>query len=482
MLRRLFKMYIPGLDLVNQSPPPAIQQRRYHHNDIFSGLLSALDRSTSTNNSDGEQTGNSNGGVPLSGYDIRQRCQSDRISQPAVSARTVEGPAMNESIPSSNLTQRVTAEVPDTASNQGTGRKGKKKRQKEKKQSDNATLNQQTDPPAPTMRVTRSKGSAPDLPPLNLREYMGTLPERLAHAAKPTTATIPGLSMNSSNSSQPFSMSPMAREFQPGNQTSICQRSLQTPMFPTYQPMPFFTACLPPPNIIAPPQPYIPKRSSRQSTPQTPIVVPEPTAQYLAQALRPNRSMSSRPQNLLVILDLNGVLLYRTGNNRGSNFNPRAGVQDFISYLFKNHYVMIWSSMGPTNVQAIVNKLFSPAERERLIAVWDRTHLRLGENLLHKVQTYKQLSWVWSDPAIQSRIPYHRFDQSNTVIIDDSVEKCRTEPYNHILAPEFEKGKAEMYSNGSGVLKQMEEYLQDVRWFPDVSARIAVKPFEVVGD
>lgn len=467
-------MYIPGLDLVNQGPPPATQQRRKFQSDIFSGLLSALDQSTSTNTSDGEQTGNDDGGVSLRGYATSQRRPSEPISQPVGSARATKDPNMNDSITSPSPTQTVTANDPSSTSEQVAGRKSKRQRQKDRKQSKDVTANQQAAPPEPTMRVTRSKGTAPDLPPLRLGEYMGTLPERLVQAAKPTTA-IPGLLMRSTHSSQPFSMSPMAQEFQP---------SIQPPMMPGYQSTMFntYAAYLPPPNIIAPPQPYQPKRSSRQSTPQIPIIVPEPSAAYLTQALRPNRSMTSRPQTLLVILDLNGVLLYRTGNSKGSNFNPRAGVQEFLSYLFSNHYVLVWSSMGPTNVAAIVNKLFSPEQRERLIAVWDRTHLRLGENLVHKVQTYKQLSWVWSDPYIQSRVPYHTFDQSNTVIIDDSVEKCRTEPYNHILAPEFEKGKAELCLNGGGVLKQMEDYLQDVRWFPDVSARIAVRPFEATGD
>ncbi|KAK3614629.1 hypothetical protein LTR56_027129 [Elasticomyces elasticus] len=205
---------------------------------------------------------------------------------------------------------------------------------------------------------------------------------------------------------------------------------------------------------------------------------PEPTSSYLKQAeqtpgARPNEE--SRP--LLVILDLNGTLLHR--KNRKTSFTARPHVSEFLWYLMENHKVMIWSSARPENVQSIVKEIFTPKQLAKLIAVWGRERLQLTpEQYNMRVQVYKQLSWVWRDDEIaNSGMDVDDGDgwaQDNTVLIDDSVEKAASEPYNLIKIDEFE-GKPEQLE--TDVLGQVVDYLEVLKCARDVSSAIRNAPY-----
>lgn len=152
----------------------------------------------------------------------------------------------------------------------------------------------------------------------------------------------------------------------------------------------------------------------------------------------------------------------------------RPYVNEFLRYLLKNHHVMVWSSARPYNVDPMCKKLFSQEEMAQLVAVWSRDHLRLPNNVYkEKVQVYKQLSWVWSDSAIQAKSSA-RWSQADTVLIDDSIEKAASEPHNIIEIEEFE-GKGEQME--VDVLGQVVQYLEALRWEKDVSAYMRSKPF-----
>ena len=177
------------------------------------------------------------------------------------------------------------------------------------------------------------------------------------------------------------------------------------------------------------------------------------------------------PRPLLVILDLNGTLLYR--KNKGSNFQGRPFVNEFLQYLMKFHQVMIWSSARPYNVTAITSKL-TQQDKDKLIAVWSRDDLRLSKYAYdQKVQVYKQLSWVWSNASIQAKSAAP-WSQADTVLIDDSIEKAASEPYNLVQIEEFEAKPKQMKVD---VLGQVVEYLETLRWQKDVSAYMRTKPF-----
>jgi len=202
------------------------------------------------------------------------------------------------------------------------------------------------------------------------------------------------------------------------------------------------------------------------------LPVPIPTPQYMARASLHPRQLNVK-QSLLVILDLNGTLLYRSKSN--ANFKARPQVEAFLNHILQYHFVMIWSSAQPVNVSKMVEKLFTSSDRKHLVAEWARDTLRLNQKQLNqKVQVYKQLSWVWASDEIAARYPNQQWDQRNTVLIDDSVLKASAEPFNLVEIPEFEKQEEH-----NDVLGQVTAYIDWLSSHEDVSCAIRAKPFQI---
>jgi hypothetical protein len=180
-----------------------------------------------------------------------------------------------------------------------------------------------------------------------------------------------------------------------------------------------------------------------------PAKPPSPTKAYIKQASLPPTLVAS-PQPLLVILDLNGTLIYRKHRRFPPSFARRAGLDEFLNNLLKNYKVMIWSSSQPNTVKAVCDKLFPGKKRSALVAEWARDKFGLPISQYRtKVQVYKTLETVWNNKKIQSSFPKHhkaaqtgmqsktRWDQSNTILIDDSKLKALSEPNNILEIPEF---------------------------------------------
>ena len=206
---------------------------------------------------------------------------------------------------------------------------------------------------------------------------------------------------------------------------------------------------------------------------------PEPSAAYLAQARQDWQTLdTSKPRQLLVVLDLNGTLLHRIARG-GYAFAARPKVKEFLQYLLHNHKVMVWSSAKPENVQGMCKQLFTETELQtKLVAIWARDTLRIPAHAYNsKVQVYKRLSWVWQNKAIEAHHPDMMngyWDQSNTVLIDDSVEKGASEPHNMICLEKFEDRQDQKKSD---VLGQVVKYLEVLKWEGDVSAYMESLPF-----
>ncbi|KAK0909025.1 hypothetical protein LTR91_016129 [Friedmanniomyces endolithicus] len=203
---------------------------------------------------------------------------------------------------------------------------------------------------------------------------------------------------------------------------------------------------------------------------------PKPTWTYMKQAEEPpGRLANGKTRPLLVVLDLNGTLLHRAARG-GSIFTTRLRVPEFLHYLLANHKVLIWSSAQPANVEAMCKKLFTPEQRAKLVGIWARDKMRLSpQQYAQKVQCYKQLSWVWRDDDIAaSCVHTDEWAQDNTVLIDDSVEKAATEPFNLIKMEAFEGTEEQL---GKDVLGQVVEYLEVLKGARDVSACIRAAPY-----
>lgn len=209
--------------------------------------------------------------------------------------------------------------------------------------------------------------------------------------------------------------------------------------------------------------------------------IPNPTPSYLAQAALPPRP-ASKPQPLLVTIDLNGTLLHRPSPRAPSTFIERPRAREFLLECLDAFYVVIWSSARPDNVSKMVRQLLpEPAQRARVLATWGRDRFGLSAaDYNQRTQCYKRLTSVWADAGVAAAHPMEggRWGQENTVLIDDSVEKARSEPFNAVTIPEFTGGKGKK----DEVLPLVQQYLYVLSMQADVSAFVRTHPFKADAD
>lgn len=224
--------------------------------------------------------------------------------------------------------------------------------------------------------------------------------------------------------------------------------------------------------------------SSRKSTPRrtvSPPPTPQATDEYLRKAeLPPARRRTAN--KLLVILDLNGTLLVRPRHSQPQKFKRRPGVEALLDYLFDNHVVMIYTSTRPENAQAMLPSLLKLAHLQKLATVWARDRLGLSkEQYNNKVQIYKDLNRVWKDPELQSLANSNEpWNQSNTILVDDSYIKATAQPHSLLQVPEFlnnmpkSNGRElqEWRENEKAILRSLSSRLEELKWEVDVSRRI----------
>ncbi|KAI5849491.1 NLI interacting factor-like phosphatase-domain-containing protein [Morchella snyderi] len=223
-----------------------------------------------------------------------------------------------------------------------------------------------------------------------------------------------------------------------------------------------------------PPHTHIPLEKTRKA-------IPFPSPEYLDMSLQPARlSSATANREQLIILDLNGTLLARKcGRAKSGSINPtpRPGLRAFLSYIFKHFSVMVWSSARPDNVSLMLKALFTPAEKQMLLAEWGRDTLGLTRlEFNQKVQVYKRLDRVWEG---QYRVAFPmdgKWDQTNTMLLDDSPTKAVGQPYNHVEVSEFLGTMREVREDR--VLVNLVGYLEEIRWQGNVSAFIRAGPFK----
>lgn len=219
------------------------------------------------------------------------------------------------------------------------------------------------------------------------------------------------------------------------------------------------------------PQPAVKSRVA--SPPQ-----PAPTPAYLSKADQPPARLS-QPQPLLIISDLNGTLIAR--KPRTSSFERRPGLTTFLDYAFRNHAVMVWTSSQRSTMVQILSRLLPAAQREACVAAWARDTLGLSKlQYRDKVQVYKRLEQVWEDDGIQGRHPRRgengRWGQHNTLLIDDSVLKAAAQPFNLVEVPEVTLDRLPQEVENS-VFAQVAGYIEEARWWSDVSSFARRTPF-----
>jgi hypothetical protein len=211
------------------------------------------------------------------------------------------------------------------------------------------------------------------------------------------------------------------------------------------------------------------------------LPAPQPTDPYLSQAAE-EPSESDSPGSVLVILDLNGTVLYRPNKNAKSMI-ARPYLKPFLRYLFENFKVMVWSSAKPVNVKSLVEQSLDKHLRSKLVDTWARDTFGLSAtNYNQNVQVYKNLKLIWSRDQIQQHHPEYnagkRFGQHNTVLIDDTALKASAQPHNLLEIPEFMAKPEQMKQD---VLREVAGYLEVLRNQTDVSKFINKHGFQCNG-
>lgn len=208
------------------------------------------------------------------------------------------------------------------------------------------------------------------------------------------------------------------------------------------------------------------------------LPAPAPTEVYLTQAaLEP--TTAELPNRILVILDLNGTLLYRPNRNNKTMI-ARPFLIPFLRYLFSNFSIMVWSSARPQNVSSLVEQSLEEDLRKSLVAQWTRDDFHLKPEYYNaNVQVYKNLDLVWSKDEIQRKHPDYesggRFGQHNTVLIDDTVLKAAAQPHNLLQISEFSATPQQMQEDK---LRDVAGYLDALRTQKDVSTFMKREPFQ----
>lgn len=218
--------------------------------------------------------------------------------------------------------------------------------------------------------------------------------------------------------------------------------------------------------------------------------IPEPTQDYILTASVPPFRLE-KPSVKLLILDLNGTLLYRprhperdrNHDMRESSMNPllRPHLAEFNSYIFRHFKVMFWSSATRRNVESMITAVTTPQQRSQLVGIWARDTLGLTlEDYHQKVLTIKDLRKVFESKRI-GKFSKTGWDVSNTILLDDSVFKASYQPYNHICVPEFVVPREDWDQTSflDDSLWQVAGYLEELRYQGHVARFIKQHPFQL---
>mmetsp|Transcript_86449 Transcript_86449/g.242022 ORF Transcript_86449/g.242022 Transcript_86449/m.242022 type:complete len:357 (-) Transcript_86449:48-1118(-) len=153
--------------------------------------------------------------------------------------------------------------------------------------------------------------------------------------------------------------------------------------------------------------------------------------------LTPQPGQSARNARLLVILDMNGVLLFR--NSKRDDGLMRPHLEDFLSTLFEELedkvQVAVWSSMMQHNLMPLVYKAFG-SWADRLQFVWDQSCCtQKWVPQLHKPLLRKDLMWL-RQTAWAACVP------DFVLLVDDDPIKCTENPKGTAVHPSsFKKGE-----------------------------------------
>lgn len=172
---------------------------------------------------------------------------------------------------------------------------------------------------------------------------------------------------------------------------------------------------------------------------------------------------SNTGKKYLLLADVNGTLCHRTNKQDISRVTPdietrhnyiyrRPGVKSFVRWMNSNPYVdlCVSTSILEKNAIPLLEELL-PEDFQNLGWLFHSEYTKTDPMGKHAWSTVRDMDKIWHS----SFCAYH-YDPSNTIILDNDVDKCRDHSRNLIRIPPFinEDGLQNEY-----VLDQLGEYL-----------------------
>ncbi|KAH1126853.1 hypothetical protein GLYMA_06G204500v4 [Glycine max] len=170
-----------------------------------------------------------------------------------------------------------------------------------------------------------------------------------------------------------------------------------------------------------------------------------------------DRNFAGNQKNKLLILDLNGLLAdfvsisdtdtpfrrYRREPEpdfvlRGKKVYKRPFCDDFLQFCFDTFHVGVWSSRSKSNVDASIKFLMGKSAT-KLLFCWNQSHctktkFSTVENI-DKPLVLKEIRKLWE--KAEPDLPWEKgeFNESNTLLLDDSPYKALMNPRHSAIFP-----------------------------------------------
>jgi hypothetical protein len=107
----------------------------------------------------------------------------------------------------------------------------------------------------------------------------------------------------------------------------------------------------------------------------------------------------------------------------------RPNLQDFLDYIFDNFNVSVWTAADKDYATFIIDKIILNKESRKLDLVLFKYHCNISK---HQYGSSKSLRLIWENKNLK------KYNENNTIIIDDYDDVWNYQRDNCIRAPQFE--------------------------------------------
>ncbi|PIA63145.1 hypothetical protein AQUCO_00200875v1 [Aquilegia coerulea] len=198
---------------------------------------------------------------------------------------------------------------------------------------------------------------------------------------------------------------------------------------------------------------------------------------------------SSKTRKKLLILDLNGLLVdivsvLPKGFKADKRISKKALLirpfcHDFLKFCFAKFNVGVWSSRTKKNVDSVVNFIMADKKHE-LLFCWDQSHCtETGFNTVEndrKPLVFKELKKLWDKH--EPNLPWEKgeYNESNTLLLDDSPYKALLNPPNTAIFP-HSYDYQNLKDNSLGPGGDLRMYLESLATANNIQNYIQQNPF-----